>query len=107
MEALLSDGERGALSQICAAVRIPRDRWHHSDAIAPAWEMLSVARLAADLYRRGKMTERRAVDDAARRLHLNVETVRSRWKRWPLSVHSLPQRRCTVHLDSTVSDVAA
>ena len=81
MEAMLEPAELTALAAICEAWEIPFERWDESPAIAPAWQVLAVRRLAHRIQVQEGLAQYRAREEAACRLGLEWQTIRSRIRR--------------------------
>lgn len=73
--------ELRTLGEVCRAAGVPADRWHRCDAIARYVEMLAHGRMSTRLQDVG-MAPTTADSLAAVRLGLEIETLRSRRRRW-------------------------
>jgi hypothetical protein len=86
MEALLQRDELRVLYAQCRACGVPRDAWHLSPQVAPAWEMLCIdvreGQLRDEARQRGReMSVRSARMEAAAHLGLEWSTLRKRLSR--------------------------
>jgi hypothetical protein len=84
MEEALGPDNLHSLAAQCRALGIPLDRWHIVPGVASTWETLAVARLADRLQADTGCARKPAEEDAAARLGLNPDTIRSRFRRWYL-----------------------
>lgn len=80
-EALGPENVRALWGQ-CRAFGVPVDRWHQVPGLAGSWEGLAVSRLADRIQEETGCARKPAEEDAAVRLGLNPDTLRSRFRRW-------------------------
>lgn len=87
MEAALGPDAVRTLHAQCKAAGIPVDRWHRSAGFASPWELHAVSILADELQAATGRGRKTAEEDAAVRLDLNPDTIRSRSRRWTVDAY--------------------